>query len=346
MSYVDDTDPRWSDASRARHPYDAAPEPYPTADPFAVGSDDAGYVEPAYRQPAARPSRRRREGLPAGEPLAAAPTPDYGRAGRNVPLSAAVGLAMLAVVLVPLFYAKPLFLLVLVVAAGVGVWEMVRAVRASGAQPPLLPLLGGTVAMMSLGWFSGIDALSIGLLVTVLATMVWRMGDGPAGYQRDMGAAALILVYVPFLLGFAAPLTVPDDGAWRIVVVLAAVVLSDTGGFVAGVLFGRHAMAPSISPKKSWEGFAGSLIAAGVGGAVLLWLLFDVKPWWGVLFGVVMAVAAVLGDLAESLLKRDLGIKDMSNLLPGHGGLMDRLDSVLFVVPTAYLLLSVLAPVS
>ncbi len=272
--------------------------------------------------------------------------PDYGRAGRNIPVSIAVGLTLLAVVLLPLFLLKDLFVVVLVVAAGVGVWEMVRAVRASGAQPPLLPLLGGSTAILALAWWSGIEGLSTGLLIGVLATLVWRMGDGPGGYQRDAGAAALILVYVPFLLGFAAPLTTPADGVWRILVTLAAVVLSDTGGYVAGVLLGRHPMAPSISPKKSWEGFGGSILATGAGSAILLWLLLDIVPWQGAIFGVVVSIAAVLGDLTESLLKRDLGIKDMSNLLPGHGGLMDRLDSILFAVPTAYLLLSVFAPTS
>jgi phosphatidate cytidylyltransferase len=136
----------------------------------------------------------------------------------------------------------------------------------------------------------------------------------------------------------------PEDGAKRVLVTIAAVVLSDTGGYVAGVFLGRHPMAPTISPKKSWEGLVGSLVATGLGGAVLLYYLFDVTPWWGLVFGLALSVAAVIGDLAESMLKRDLGIKDMSSLLPGHGGVMDRLDSILFALPTGYLLLSVLAP--
>lgn len=272
--------------------------------------------------------------------------PDYGRAGRNVPVSLAVGITMLAAVFLPLFLAKPFFIIVLVVAGGIGVWEMVRAIRGSGAQPPLLPLLGGTVVMMTLAWYSDINGLTIGLLVALLSVLVWRMGEGPTGYQRDMGASAFILIYVPFLLGFAALLARAEDGQWRIVVTLAAIVLSDTGGYMAGVLLGKHPMAPTISPKKSWEGFAGSILATAIGSALLVWLLLDVTPWQGACFGIVVSIAAVLGDLAESLLKRDLGIKDMSNLLPGHGGLMDRLDSVVFAAPTAYLLLSVLAPVA
>ena len=194
---------------------------------------------------------------------------------------------------------------------------------------------------MALAWFAGVgraDPRPAGHACWPPWSGGWATAR-PA-IQRDLTAAALIAVYVPFLLGFAALLAAArrraaaDRGRrWP------AVVLSDTGGYAAGVFFGKHPMAPSISPKKSWEGFAGSVLAAAVGSALLLWLLLDVAPWWGALFGVVVSIAAVLGDLAESMIKRDLGIKDMSNLLPGHGGLMDRLDSILFAVPTAYLLL-------
>ncbi len=161
-----------------------------------------------------------------------------------------------------------------------------------------------------------------------------------------IAAIVLIVVYVPFLLGFASLLRQPDDGNWRVLAVVLAVVLSDTGGYAAGVFFGKHPMAPRISPKKSWEGFAGSVAAAAVGSALLLYFTLDVRVpvYYGALFGLVIAIVAVFGDLTESMMKRDLGIKDMSQLLPGHGGLMDRLDSIVFAVPTAYLLLSIIAP--
>ncbi|MFF0173686.1 phosphatidate cytidylyltransferase [Micromonospora profundi] len=269
-----------------------------------------------------------------------------GRAGRNLPAAIGVGLSLGALIVVPLVFYPQAFLVVVAAAVAVGIWEMARAVRRSGAHPPLVPLIAGGVLTIGLAWFAGPDALSLGLLVTVLGTMIWRLGDGPAGFQRDLTASTLIAVYVPFLGGFAALLAAaPDDGPLRILVTLVAVVLSDTGGYAAGVSFGRRPMAPSISPKKSWEGFAGSVAAAALGSAVLLWVLLDVAPWWGALFGVAVSVAAVLGDLAESMIKRDLGVKDMSNLLPGHGGLMDRLDSILFALPTAYLLLVIFVPV-
>ncbi|KAB1128385.1 phosphatidate cytidylyltransferase [Micromonospora sp. AMSO12t] len=302
-------------------------------------------VEPE-PEPVPPPGRRQRGRRRAGADRPPTQQPVPSRAGRNLPAAVAVGVGLGALIVVPLFFYRTAFLVVVAAAVAIGMWEMARAVRRSGAHPPLVPLIAGGVLTIGLAWFSGPDALSLGLLVTVLGTMVWRLGDGPGGFQRDLTAATLIAVYVPFLGGFAALLAaVPEDGDLRVLVTLAAVVLSDTGGYAAGVSFGKHPMAPSISPKKSWEGFAGSVTAAALGSALLLWLLLDVAPWWGALFGLAISGAAVLGDLAESMIKRDLGVKDMSNLLPGHGGLMDRLDSILFALPTAYLLLAVFVPV-
>ncbi|MEH0972762.1 phosphatidate cytidylyltransferase [Micromonospora sp. CPCC 205546] len=334
--------------------------PAAVGDPAAMnghrdGPDDSEYpttqlepvrdVEPE-PEPARSPGRRQRGRRRAGLDRPPTQQPVPSRAGRNLPAAIGVGLALGALIVVPLFFYPPAFLVVVAAAVGIGIWEMARAVRRSGAHPPLVPLLVGGVLTVGLAWFSGPDALSLGLLVTVLGTMVWRLGDGPGGFQRDLTAATLIAVYVPFLGGFAALLAAaPGDGDLRVLVTLAAVVLSDTGGYAAGVSFGKHPMAPSVSPKKSWEGFAGSVTAAALGSALLLWLLLDVAPWWGALFGLAVSGAAVLGDLAESMIKRDLGVKDMSNLLPGHGGLMDRLDSILFALPTAYLLLAVFVPV-
>ncbi|MEV6690662.1 phosphatidate cytidylyltransferase [Micromonospora sp. NPDC051196] len=314
------------------------------------GRRRAGAGRPANQQPATsfgqQPAASPGQPAPSvGLPASPGQQPAPSRAGRNLPAAISVGVCLGAVVLLPLFLYTPSFLLVLAAAFGVGIWEMSRAVRRAGAVVPLIPLIVGGVLTVTIGWFGGLDALLLGLLVTVAGTLVWRLGDGTTNFRRDMTAATLIAVYVPFLGGFAALLaSSPDDGPLRVLVTLVAVVLSDTGGYAAGANFGKHPMAPTISPKKSWEGFVGSVSAAALGSALLLWLLFDVAPWWGAVFGVAVSGAAVLGDLAESMIKRDLGVKDMSNLLPGHGGLMDRLDSVLFAVPTAYLLLVVLVP--
>jgi phosphatidate cytidylyltransferase len=216
----------------------------------------------------------------------------------------------------------------------------------SRAEPPLVPLIGGCLVMAPLAYFGGVESLVLGLLVTILAVIVWRLSSGPVGFARDISAATLIAAYVPFLLFFGILLARPDDGDLRVLCILAMVVLSDTGGYAAGVFFGKHPMAPSVSPKKSWEGLAGSLVATGVGGAFLVHYLLHQPYWQGAIIGVAVSAAAVLGDLAESMLKRDLGVKDMSNLLPGHGGVMDRLDSVVFAAPTAFVLLAVFAPVA
>jgi phosphatidate cytidylyltransferase len=270
--------------------------------------------------------------------------PSSSRAGRDLVAAIGVGLVLGGVVLASLLVYPPAFLAVLGAAILVGVVELVRALEAGGAAAPLVPLLVGTVAMLALAWTRGTDGLVVGFLFTVVAVLLWRLGDGPEGYLRDASTGAFVALYVPLLAGFCVLLLVPDDGAVRVLVFIATVVGNDVGGYTAGVLFGRHPMAPSVSPKKSWEGMAGSVVAC-VAVATPIVVLGLGGPWWGgVLLGVALAVTATVGDLGESLLKRDLGIKDMGTLLPGHGGIMDRLDSLLPSAAVAYLLLSWVAP--
>jgi phosphatidate cytidylyltransferase len=281
------------------------------------------------------------------------------RAGRNLPAAIGVGVLLAGIVLGSLFLWRPAFVGVIAIFAGIGVWEMVHAVGdgeeeapregkrrrralAVRARPSLIPLLGGCIVMPVLAWFGGVESLVLGLLITVLAVLVWRLSIGPTGFHRDMAAATLIAVYVPFLLSFAILLAHPSDGRMRVLVTLACVILSDTGGYAFGVFLGKHPMAPTVSPKKSWEGFGGSIFATAVGGALLVHFIFHQPLWHGAVIGLGISCAAVLGDLAESMIKRDLGVKDMSKLLPGHGGLMDRLDSVVFAAPAAFMLMTLL----
>jgi len=284
----------------------------------------------------------------APEEAADVPTtekPAAGRAGRNLGAAIGVGLSLGAVILASLLLWRPAFVGVVTVAMLVGVVELTRALGAGRFRAPLVPLLVGCVAMEGLAWTRGATGLVVGFLLTVLAVVVWRLADGPAGYLKDASAGVLVAVYVPLLGGFAVLLLVPDDGVARVLTFIATVVASDVGGYAAGVLIGKHPMAPSISPKKSWEGFAGSVTACMILATLLLAFTFH-APWWsGLVFGAALAVSATVGDLGESLIKRDLGIKDMGHLLPGHGGLMDRLDSLLPSAAVAYLLLSLLAPV-
>ena len=279
-----------------------------------------------------------------GPDLVQGPTKKPGRAGRDMVAAIGVGAGLGAVILLSLLVYRPAFLLVLLVAILVGVVELTRALQAGGVRAPLVPVLAGTVAMLALAWTRGASGLVVAFLLTVLAVLLWRLGDGPDGYLRDASAGVLVALYVPLLAGFCVLLLVPDDGAARVLAFIATVVGNDVGGFAAGVLFGKHPMAPSVSPKKSWEGMAGSVLACMLVATPIVTLALG-GPWWGgVLFGVALAVSATAGDLGESLIKRDLGIKDMGNLLPGHGGIMDRLDSLLPSAAVAYLLLSVVAP--
>ena len=276
-----------------------------------------------------------------------APPPQKRRrgAGRNLPAAIGVGLGLGLLVIGLLFTYRFGFVLLLIVCVSIAVWEIVRAVGRVEARPPLVPLLAGVLAMELLAWFRGSGALTVAFLLTALACMVWRLAEGPVGYLRDTSTAVLIALYVPFLAGFAVLLAVPDDGLRRVIAFIATVVCSDVGGYAAGATLGRHPMAPTVSPAKSWEGFAGSTVACTIGGIAFLTLFFDV-PWWqGALFGLAIVVTATLGDLGESMIKRDLGIKDMGTLLPGHGGLMDRLDSLLPAAAVSWLLLSAFAPV-
>jgi phosphatidate cytidylyltransferase len=271
--------------------------------------------------------------------------PSSSRAGRNLVAAIGVGLGLGAVVLGSLLVYRPAFLLVIGAAILVGVVELVRALEAGGARAPLAPLLVGTVAMLGLAWTRGTDGLVAAFLFTVVAVLLWRLGEGPEGYLRDATTGVFVALYVPLLAGFCVLLLVPDDGAARVLAFIATVVGNDVGGYTAGVLFGRHPMAPTVSPKKSWEGMAGSIVACVLVATPIVTLALD-GPWWGgVLLGAALAVTATVGDLGESLLKRDLGIKDMGTLLPGHGGIMDRLDSLLPSAAVAYLLLSWVAPV-
>jgi phosphatidate cytidylyltransferase len=262
------------------------------------------------------------------------------RAGRNLPAAIGVGLALGAMIVASLLAYRPSFVVIICAAMAYGIYEMTRAIGAAEARPPLVPLVAGGLAMDVAAWYQGANALVLGLLLTVLGVTVWRLAEGAVGYARDVTSAAFIALYVPLLGGFAVLLTHYSDGAGRVIAFIATVVCSDVGGYVAGVLFGKHPMAPTVSPKKSWEGFVGSALACSIGGALFMSLLFHHRWWIGVLYGLAIAVTATLGDLGESMVKRDLGVKDMGRLLPGHGGLMDRLDSLLPCAAVAYLILS------
>ncbi|MDQ1743104.1 MAG: phosphatidate cytidylyltransferase [Pseudonocardiales bacterium] len=273
-----------------------------------------------------------------------APPPRKPRAGRNLPAAIGVGVALALLVIGTLALYRPSFVVLLSVAVAIGMFEMVTAIGTVEARPPLVPLLAGMLAMETAAWHRGPDGLVGALLLTVLGVTVWRLADGASGYLRDVAAGNLVALYIPFLAGFATLMAHADDGAARIILFILTVVCSDTGGYAVGVLIGKHPMAPTVSPKKSWEGFAGSLLFGAVEGVLMMVFCFHQQWWQGALFGAAIVVTATLGDLGESMIKRDLGLKDMGKLLPGHGGVMDRLDSLLPCAPVAYLLLAAFLP--
>lgn len=261
------------------------------------------------------------------------------RAGRNLPAAIGVGAGLGAMVVVSLFLVKDVFVAVVALALGVGLWELARALGTAGIKVPFLPVLTGGTLMLVGAYYDGMETAAVAMALTVIGTLVWRLSDGADGFVRDASAGIFCLAYLHLMGVFVVLMLSETDGPWRIVAFIVATVASDIGGYTAGVFLGKHPMAPTISPKKSWEGFSGSLVFGVGAGIATVTLALDGDWWVGVLLGVAGVVMATLGDLSESLVKRDLGIKDMGDLLPGHGGIMDRLDSLIAVAPVAWLIL-------
>jgi len=282
------------------------------------------------------------------EPGPTEPAKKASRAGRNLPAAIGVGVVLGGIAIGILLFAPIGWLPVLAVAMPIATHEVVRRLREAGYVLPVIPLLLGGQAMIWLTWPFGPAGLLGAYGGTVVVCMVWRLvGQGlrepPQNYLRDISATVLIATWIPLFAGFTALLIFQDHGGARAFTVIATVVFADIGGYVAGVLFGKHLMVPAISPKKSWEGLGGSLLF-GVTAAVLIVAFLMGKPAWvGVPLGLMLVITGVLGDLVESQVKRDLGIKDMGSLLPGHGGLMDRIDSMLPSAVAGWIVLTLLA---
>lgn len=291
------------------------------------------------------------------EPTSPEPVPpaarNHGRAGRNLPAAIGLGVGLGVYVVLSLLFFKPAFVLLVAVALSMGSWELYQTLQRHGMRAAIVPIIVGTLGI-SIGSylagrqqpvvFSTTSVLLAALALTVLASLVWRIPGGASGYVTDVSASLMIIGYVPLLGSFAALMLAGENGVARLVTFMLVVVMSDTGGYVLGVLFGKHPMAPRISPKKSWEGFAGSVLF-GLVAAVLMSVFALRQPFWvGLVLGICLVPIGVLGDLIESLIKRDLGIKDMSSVLPGHGGVMDRLDSLLVTAPVAWLIMYLTVP--
>ncbi|HUO39261.1 MAG TPA: phosphatidate cytidylyltransferase [Mycobacterium sp.] len=277
-----------------------------------------------------------------------ADAPKTSRAGRNLPAAFAVGAALGGTVIVILVFQPKLWLVVLALAIPIATYEVTRRLSEAGYLIPIVPLLVGGQAMLWLTWpYREAGALG-GYAVTIVVAMIWRLlGRGltaqPVNYLRDISATVLLATWIPLFATFSGLLIYQQNGAARVFCLMLTVVSSDIGGYTAGVLFGKHLMVPAISPKKSWEGLGGSLVF-GITASVLAVAFLLHKPGWvGVPLGLMLVITGTLGDLVESQVKRDLGIKDMGTLLPGHGGLMDRIDAMLPSAVAAWVVLTLLA---
>ncbi|MBT2399213.1 phosphatidate cytidylyltransferase [Streptomyces sp. ISL-100] len=280
--------------------------------------------------------------VPPEEPMPTPPQPPQKkRAGRDLRAAIGVGAGLGVVIVASLFIWKAAFVGVITVAVVVGLWELTsRLEERKGIKAPLVPLAVGGAAMIVAGYVRGAEGAWVAMALTALAVLIWRMTESPEGYLKDVTAGVFAAFYVPFLATFVAMMLAADDGAQRVLTFLLLTVVSDTGAYAVGWRFGRHKLAPRISPGKTREGLGGAVAFAMAAGALCMEFLVDGGTWWqGLLIGFVVAASATLGDLGESMIKRDLGIKDMGTLLPGHGGIMDRLDSLLPTAPVVWLLL-------
>jgi phosphatidate cytidylyltransferase len=265
-------------------------------------------------------------------------------AGRNLPAAVAVGIVLGALVLLTLFTVKATFLAYVGVILIIALWELSRALGTRGIRLPLIPVTIGGAAMYTLAYWFGARAALAAMALSVVGLMAWRLAGGVVGYLRDLTAGIFALAYLPLMAVFMAMTLARNTGARQTLIFIVVTICSDIGGYATGVLIGRHQLARSISPKKTWEGLAGSVAACLAAGAILLPWLLHAHVWQGLVLGAAVAAAAILGDLAASMIKRDLQIKDWGSTLPGHGGILDRLDSLLVVAPVYWLLLTLFIP--
>ncbi len=259
------------------------------------------------------------------------------RAGRNLFFAILSGLVFGGVFLASLFLMREVFVALVAIIVSIALVELASAFRVAGRRVPRVGVVLGGLVVVGGAFLWGAEGMLLGLFAGSALLTVWRLVEGlfpawetpPRTLVRDVFSGLFTLVYVAFLASFAVLLVDADRGEWWVFSLVAIVVSVDVGAYAAGVTLGRTKMTPRISPNKTWEGFFGAaIVATAVGVSVAIFALG--QPWWvGVVLGVVVLFTATGGDLTESLIKRNLGVKDMSSWIPGHGGFLDRLDSLL-----------------
>ena len=261
------------------------------------------------------------------------------KAGRKLLPSIFVGLSLVALVWLSLAYARILFAALIAVVISLGIRELVRAFAAANIEVSSVSLNLATIGLIYATWIDGVEGLVVGTAIAFPVLLILRLRKGPHDFVRSATATTFGLIYLPFLAGFLILLGHPSDGLARVMTFVILVGCNDTFGYLVGVLIGRHPLVPTISPKKTWEGLIGSLIFTPLGGALCFHYIFELQWWIGIVVGLMIVFTATSGDLIESAMKRDLSLKDMGSILPGHGGMLDRLDSVLLSAPALYLAL-------
>ncbi len=270
----------------------------------------------------------------------APPAASTSRAGRNLKAAIPTAIILIALVALSVAFRIEIFVVLATLALGIGLWEAAGAFLSKNIHVPIIAMWAGLLAMVVLTWKAGLAAGLVAYLLASGLIFIWRVRDGEKRSSENALAAIFTLGWVGYLGCFAVASAAHPEGAWLIAVLIAMPAASDTGGWLFGAFLGKHPMSPKISPKKSWEGFVGSLIVAGlVSGGLVVGILH--RSWWiGLLVAIAAVISSTLGDLAESMLKRELEVKDMGSLFPGHGGMLDRIDSILMWAPFAYLMMS------
>jgi len=261
------------------------------------------------------------------------------RAGRQLVTSILIALVLLAIIFSTLAFAPFLFALVVILAFAIATHELITAYTRSGVALRHWAIVISNATIMLTAWFSGTQGIVIASTLALIANLILVLGQGPEGFAKRSAETAFTLLYLGVLPSFIVLLASDSDGFALVSMLVIIVAFNDTFAYLTGVLIGKHRMAPKLSPKKSWEGFAGGLIATAAVSAYAFDALLE-KPWWlGLCAGLVGVFAATFGDLIESALKRDFGIKDMSSFLPGHGGMFDRIDSATLTAPALWIFL-------
>ena len=258
------------------------------------------------------------------------------RAGRRLLPSIAVSLGILAIVFGALKINSLLFAAFIWVAMLLAIREIVRAYKAGNIDLSTLPLYVAATGILGAAWYGKIEGLAVSLAFTIPNIMVYLLLRSAKDFVKRSTAAVFAIFYIPFLAGFVLLLAHDQNPIPKIFTLVVLVTSNDTFAYLSGILFGKHPMAPGISPKKTWEGLAGAIVATTVGATLVFVYVLDERWWLGAIVGVLGVITATCGDLIESAVKRDLQIKDMGTILPGHGGILDRVDSLLFTAPSVW----------